>query len=423
MAFLHAGCRVSAICPSGHPLRFIAGLDSTYPYRALNPTGSLKSALRKAQPALLVPCDDVSVWQLHDLHARNPEFRPLIERSLGSAEVYPNLQRRGQILEAAVELGIRVPCTRAVESAEDLNEPGLAWPAVLKADGTWGGEGVAIVRNPSEAAQKLGTLLGARRTAFAWKRFLVNRHPLALWQWRRRKEWGVTLQRLIRGRQATTMFACWQGQVLASVTVEVLATQGPTGAATCVRLLRHEEIERASELLARRFMLSGFHGLDFVIEDGTEAAYLIEMNPRATQLGHLNLCPQGNLADALSARLMNKTSPSAMGTRRIQSDTIALFPRAWKTDPGNELLKTGYHDVPWEQPELVRELIRETWPERRLLSRILNISWTGRPGGYNRAGSKMNKDRSPLESSSRAKDDEPRNRDASVDATMKERRT
>jgi len=423
MAFLHAGSRVSAICPPGHPLSFIPGLDSTYPYRALNPSGSLKSALRSARPDLIVPCDDVSVWQLHDLHARDAEFRPLIERSLGSAEVYPNLQRRGQILEAAAELGIRVPSTQAVQSAEDFNKPGLAWPAVLKADGTWGGEGVAIVRNPSEAAQKLASLLGPRRTAFAWKRFLVNRHPLALWQWQRRKEFGVTLQKLIPGRQATTMFACWQGQVLASVTVEVLATQGPTGAATFVRLLRNEEIERAPQLLARRFMLSGFHGLDFVIEDGTQAAYMIEMNPRATQLGHLNLCPQGNLADALSAKLMNKTSSPATGTRRIQSDTIALFPRACQTDPENEWLTTGYHDVPWEQPELVRELMRETWPERRLLSRILNKSWAGRPGGYSFADLQSDKGSSPLESCNTAKDDEPQNRDVRVDATMKEGRT
>ena len=89
------------------------------------------------------------------------------------------------------------------------------------------------------------------------------------------------------------MFACRDGEILASVTVEVLASQRPAGAATVLRLVRNDEIERASCLMARRLRLNGFHGLDFIIEEGTDAPYLIEMNPRATQLGHLNAESRG----------------------------------------------------------------------------------------------------------------------------------
>jgi hypothetical protein len=372
MAFLQSGCRVSAICPRGHPLRTVVGLASIYTYRSLNSIGSLKAAIGSARPDLIIPCDDGALWQLHELYARDAELRALIERSLGAGTAYAALESRSQTLQAAVELGIRVPPTRPIESARDLRKPELEWPAMLKIDGTWGGAGVVQVLNQNHAEQVFPSLFGARRTAIACKQFLVNRHPVALWLWRRRSRSTVTLQKFISGRQATTMFACWQGEVLASVTAEVLATQGPGGSATILRLLNNEEIESASRLMARRFMLSGLHGLDFVMDDATQAPYLIEMNARATQLGHLHVSAQGSLAHALAARLMNRADWPAAGALRMQNDTIALFPHVWKSDPGNQLLTAGSHDVPWEQPALVRELMRDPWPDRRLLSRILN---------------------------------------------------
>lgn len=371
MAFLQSGCRVSAICPPGHPLRSVVGVDSIYTYRGLNSTRALKAAIESARPDLIIPCDDGAAWQLHELYARDAQLRPMIERSIGAGSAYAALESRSQSLQAAVALGIRVPATRPIESATDFRNLELEWPAVLKIDGTWGGAGVVHVLNQNHAEQVFSSLFGARRTAIAWKQFLINRHPVALWLWRRRNGSIVTLQKFIPGREATTMFACWQGEVLASVTAEVLATKGTGGAATILRLLNNEEIERASRLMARRFMLSGLHGLDFVIDDATQAPYLIEINPRATQLGHLNVSPQGSLAHVLAARLMNRADSPAAGARRTL--TIALFPHAWKTDPGNQFLTTGYHDVPWEQPALVGELMREPWPDRRLLNRILNV--------------------------------------------------
>jgi len=33
-------------------------------------------------------------------------------------------------------------------------------------------------------------------------------------------------------------------------------------------------------------------------------------------------------------------------------------------------LRSGYHDVPWDEPQLVRELLQKPWPERQWLSRL-----------------------------------------------------
>jgi hypothetical protein len=55
-------------------------------------------------------------------------------------------------------------------------------------------------------------------------------------------------------------------------------------------------------------------------------------------------------------------------------DVIAFFPQAWLLEPNSELLHTAYHDIPWGEQALVRELMKLPWPERgfpaRLLSRL-----------------------------------------------------
>jgi hypothetical protein len=369
MAFLRHGCHVSALCPPGHPLRFVTGIRSIYSYQGLAAIGLLRAAIRAAQPTLLVPCDDVAVWQLHALHASEPDLRPLIERSLGAAEAYPAIQQRGEVLRVAQSLGIRVPVTQKLHSADELMHWSFDKPAVLKLDGTWGGEGVTIVRSLTEATQKFHSAPKTLKAWMAWKRYLVNRHFFALWVWQRRKASKMTIQEFIPGRPATTMFACWRGEVLASSTVKVLVSSAPTGAANVVQVFKNHEIEEAVRLLARKFQLSGFHGLDFVVEQDTDAAYLLELNPRATQLGHLNLSDDGDLAGVMAGKLRNEVPDKIAPENQIQS-AIAFFPYAFKSNPGSVYLHQGHHDVPWDEPALVRELVCDSWPERQWPSRI-----------------------------------------------------
>jgi predicted ATP-grasp superfamily ATP-dependent carboligase len=347
----------------------VSGVKPLYPYHGLGSIGLLRDAIRTEQPTLIIPCDDMAVWQLHALYDSEADLRPLIERSLGSAEAYPTIQQRGEFLDVAKRLGIRVPFTQTLNSAEELKNWKFDKPAVLKLDGTWGGEGVMIVRSLAEATQKFHSAPKSMKLWMAWKRYLVNRHFFALWAWQRRNTSKMTIQEYIPGHPATTMFACWQGEVLASSTVEVLISQAPTGAANVVQVLQHKEIEDAVRLLARELKLSGFHGLDFVLEDGTNAAWLLELNPRATQLGHLNLSPQGDLAGVIAGKLRDEPPIRIAPENQLQG-TVAFFPFAFKTNPTSVHLRQGYHDVPWEQPELVRELVGESWPERQWPSRV-----------------------------------------------------
>jgi ATP-grasp domain len=370
VAFLRHGCDVSALCPPGHPLRFVTGISSIYPYQGLAPIGLLRAAIRAAQPTLIVPCDDPTIWQLHALHANEADLRPLIELSLGAAEAYPAIQQRGEVLRVAQSLGIRVPFTQTLNSAEELKDWKFDKPAVLKLDGTWGGTGVTIVGSLTEATRAFHSAPKTMKAWMAWKQLLINRHYFALWAWQRRKISKMTIQEFIPGEPATSMFACWRGEVLASSTVKVLVSQGPTGAASVVQVLKNNEIEDTVRLLARKFQLSGFHGTDFVLEQDTDAAYLIELNPRATQLGHLNLSAQGDLAGVMAGKLRDEAPDRIASENQIQNGAIAFFPYAVKSTPGSAHLHQGYHDVPWNQPALVRELMSDPWPERQWQSRI-----------------------------------------------------
>jgi hypothetical protein len=166
------------------------------------------------------------------------------------------------------------------------------------------------------------------------------------------------------------MFACWKGEVIGIITVEVLNSQGATGAATVVQIIQNDEIEEAARRLAKRLCLHGFHGLDFILERNTGHAYLLELNPRCTQLGHLARS-QGDLAGIFISRLRNQQPVGSEAA--VTSEIIALFPQAFLLNPDNPYLESGYHDVPWEQPALLHELLRGSWPERQLSAKLYHF--------------------------------------------------
>ncbi|MBS1821256.1 MAG: ATP-grasp domain-containing protein [Acidobacteria bacterium] len=369
MALLRQNCTVVAVCPPGHPLRVVSGISAIYPYKRTGSLDSLKAAIVQSKADMIVPCDDGVVWQLHALHAGCPELRELIEASLGPHEMYETIRSRGGLLGVAAELGIRVPQTMELQSKVDLER----WPlssGVLKLDGSWGGTGVEIADSSAAIAEAYEKLAKPKGAGFSWKRFVVNRDPLALWSWKHAGKPRVTIQQFIPGSPANAMFACWKGEVIGIVAVEVLNSQGATGSATVVQVIQHPEMIAAARKLAKRLSLHGFHGLDFILDKETNDAYLIELNPRCTQLGHLRLANQGDLAGAFIARYREKPP---VPSDPIRGDTIAFFPQAFLLNPKNPYLVSGHHDVPWEEPALVRELLQGPWPERQWPARIYHF--------------------------------------------------
>src|SRR5262249_32012336 len=108
------GCRVSALCPAGHPLLRVSGLERIRRYDGWRSLACLRSAVDVERPDVIVPCDDGVVAQLHALHAEEPAAREVIERSLGAPGSFSVVASRYRVLDAARELGIAVPETRRI---------------------------------------------------------------------------------------------------------------------------------------------------------------------------------------------------------------------------------------------------------------------------------------------------------------------
>lgn len=372
MAFDELGCRVEALCPQGHPVTHTRAARRVHLHSAWWPLRSLRAAIDAAAPDLVIPCDDDAALLLHRLHeqadAQALHLRALIGDSLGAPAACALATTRGRLLTLAAQAGVRVPAGAVVSSAEELR----AWlsrhrlPVVLKVEGTWGGQGVAVVHSHDEARRMFERLAARPPLRHAAARMLLERDPAQLAPALRRGRRVVTVQDFIAGPPANRAVACWQGQVLAGTSVQALQTQHPTGPATVVRVLDNAEMADAARRLVRCLGVSGLWGLDFVIDQASGAAYLVEMNPRATPICHLPLGAGSDLPAALSARLGGRV---AAPRAPIAHRSVALFPGEWLRDPGSDHLCADHHDVPWREPALVRDGVARPWAERGLIAR------------------------------------------------------
>jgi hypothetical protein len=369
--FSRIGYVVSIVCPVyGHPAHKVRVVHTTFPYKPLAPLDSLADAIEAAKPDIIIPCDDLGVRHLHQLHsskrtryASKVDIPALIVRSLGPPDSYATVGSRYMLLKISREEGIRTPETSVIDSLADLERwhSDQIFPWVLKADGTTGGHGVRIANTLEEARGHFSDLRRSIGLLRLVKRLTLDRNLILERQgwFIRRNRPAVVTQSLIRGSPANCAVVCWKGDVLAGVGCEAVSTTTPTGPATVVRLLDNAEMMVAARKIARRLSLSGFFGLDFVIEEGTGAAYLIEMNPRCTPPSHLRLGIGRDMIGALSAKLTGR--PLEASASITQNNLIAYFPQALRCN--SEFLSSSYHDVPKGEPELIRELLLR-WPDK-----------------------------------------------------------
>ena len=362
---LRAGHPVSILCPNDHPSAKVRRAHDTFPYSRFRPLDSLAEAIEADKPDIVIPCDDLAVHHLHQLHsnkrarsASGVDIPALIVRSLGHPESYPIVDSRYMLLKIARDEAILTPETTAISGLQDLHQL-LAFqpfPWVLKADRSNGGSGVRIAATLAEAKDyfvELRRSIGLLRFA---KRLTVNRDAYLPMRWRD-VVWSarpaVIAQPFIHGRSANCAVVCWNGEVLAGVGCEVVSEQYSLGPATVVRLVDNADMMNAAAKIARRLSLSGFFGLDFIIEEETGSTFLIEMNPRCTQHCHLRLEKGRDMIGALSAILKGK--PASEQAPITQDDLIAYFPQALLT--GSMFLSSSHHDVPLDEPELIQELL------------------------------------------------------------------
>jgi hypothetical protein len=379
--FAAASWSVDVLCPRRAPARKSRYVGECHLYRPLMAVASLRKALAKADPDLIVPCDDRAVGMLLKLYRKELAAKgetahlvTLLRRSLGSPENFEEMLPRAASMQASAKLGIATPDTVAVANLTELEETlsKFGLPAVLKVDGSWGGEGVAIARTKDEAIAAFHRLSRPvsrlRNVARALKRkdahFLLDAvfAPKPV----------VNVQTFVAGRSANSAFACWQGEITAEIYYDVLVSDGPGGPPNVIRRVDCPQMAEASRKIAKHFGLSGIYGLDFIRDEAGDV-HLIEINPRTTQGGTLAFGEGRDLPAALASSVMRSDA-----TRRpsIANDVVAFFPREWERDAASPYFLTGHHDVPWDDPAILRlcfDSVSKSHPARRSLMDMLAL--------------------------------------------------
>lgn len=388
ISFRRIACNIAVLCPApGHPVQKVRGVGPIFHYNGLAPIKSLRRAIEIFDPELIVPSCDRSVQHLHELYGISQsqgnagrKIVALIQRSLGSPDGFAIVSSRCELLKLAQSEGILVPKTSTIESEADLQlwnaKSELPW--VIKADGTWGGQGVRIADNAREANRCFLEFSRRSGAVKLIKRLLLNRdRDWVVFDWKHSRR-SVIAQSIIDGRPANCAVVCWEGKVLAGIAVDVIKARGATGPATVVQVVSGSEMMAAAEKIARRLGMSGFFGLDFMIEKDTGSVYLIEMNPRCTPPCPLPLGKGHNLVAAVWAQLTDQPLPSNLPV--IEERIIAYFPQADEgaDNASDENINDLIHrDIPEGEPELIHELLHPR-SGRSIVGKVIDVAWRKR---------------------------------------------
>lgn len=365
LALAHVGFLVATLTHPGHPVRQARSIQCHFPYHRRFWFSSILKAIDRWSPDLIVCTDDLAVRILQTVHQRVAAYGDeagrrisgLIERSLGPPTSFPAMRDKSAFLALAEIEGllcpktIVIPASRAFEPADSE----ITYPVVVKADHSDGGR---CVRTANRNAD-LRAVVWELQTPDNWwaRRFLglvLGSKALGALKLPLRRT--ISLQQYVFGRPSNRAVICWKGKVLAGISVEAIEITQDHGPASVVRVIEHPEMTQACERMVERLQLSGFVGFDFIL-DSTNRAWLLEMNPRVTQTCHFVLADGTDLAASLCAQ-MNRV-PTRSQPAPVYRDLVALFPNEMLRSPSSQYLKSCQHDVPRDEPELVRCMLSQ----------------------------------------------------------------
>lgn len=352
----------------------------------------LERALRDWSPDLVVPLDDAAARLLRGLavgRSVSAELAHLLQRSLGSPSGYQVTGRRAQFLALAGQIGVRAPRSLAASPATALEAAEkIGYPVALKRENSCAGFGVTIAKDATELqAAIVATGFGGWRSLLRhWA--LLQRANLKLQQLVARLAGGGSeakapfeVQQFVPGASsAFRVVAAWQGQVLAGISFErSCVNRPPIGNVTVMRHMEHAEMAASTERIVAALGYSGFALVDFMIQEDTGHAYVIELNARTTGIVHLGPCFGHDVCGAL-ARQLGLAAPSSDPVAALDERPIVLFPRELERDPNSAWLQPGrkvHHDVPWDDPSVLevyyRRLLRRHPAHAAIISRLLGL--------------------------------------------------
>lgn len=357
-ALARAGFAVSACCPDDSFLAATRYLEHHVPVEDGVEMGVLAQRLvdivDRHHVQMVIPGDDPAIWVLHALCRALERSHPLapatamLRRSLAPPDRREALELKTRLHEAAAATGAKLPAqivtgdpaaARAFADAEGM-------PVVVKCDRSWGGSGVTVCADAAALdAALVAVPPGLERFGPPPRQRVV--------------------QRYVAGQGVLVVLVAWAGELLAGfAALKRRRDPEATGPSTVIEALEHPALIDLSRRLIRYFGISGFADVEFQLaRDGT--AYLMEINPRAQPHCHLGRHFGADLAAVLMARMTGGALPAH---RPADRRPVALFPKEWCRDPASPYLTDAFHDVPWDDPALLRRLV--AFGEARLAERF-----------------------------------------------------
>lgn len=292
-------------------------------------------ACLESKADIVMPCDERSVLLLAELYeeikdsddADKQKLCELILFSRGKPEFFTAVLSKAKTVDLAERrMNILTPGQQVCGSADEVADFAKAnqYPLVLKGEHGNAGVLVRICQNESEARREFEEL---------------------------HKFGEVIAQRYIEGAPCMANAVALNGKMLASVTFEkVECYPDEKGPSSVVKIINNKKIAAATELFIKHTGYSGILSLDYML-DKKGNPYLIECNPRPTPVSHLGAVTGVDLFAALYAGLNAEEYKG-----KVEKDKmIALFPKEWRRDKTSAYLSDrAYHDVPWDQPEIIR---------------------------------------------------------------------
>jgi hypothetical protein len=350
------GFEVEIACPAGHIVQTLIQRPKMHRLRMFSESSDLSKAMKTADPDLVIPCDDRAVSILHKLHrdSHDEALKARIEFSLGRPDSYAPIASKSQLLALARRLGLMTPDSKPMGDTTELATmlAQSSYPQVLKRDGTWSGKGVRIVHSHVEALRAWRQLTrrpdlftAARLAFFDGARVFLDRMANA--------PTAIDCQQFVTGRPANRASLFIDGEEIAGINVLACETAfGVTGPSSVVQLIEHQDMVQTAKCLGRHLGLSGLCGFDFIISNSDDRAYLLEANPRLTPSAGLAFLDMPFLPQELFKHLASREGRTPQTI--INGKTVAFFPDEWGRDPNSPHLDQAHHDVPWEEPGLVK---------------------------------------------------------------------
>jgi len=205
-AFREVGFEVGAIALPQHPVHRSKAPDRTFEYRPKAPLDSLREAIANQAPDIIIPCDDRIVGHLCALRVfGDNNTSALIDTSLGRGSASCIIAKRAALGEISRLPEVDVPRTDNVATVSDLQDwvRGFGLPAILKLDGSWGGNDVVLLRRESEIRRAFWEMRFRQSVLRSVKHYVTRKDVEALSRLRS----AISVQSFVPGKPANATVA------------------------------------------------------------------------------------------------------------------------------------------------------------------------------------------------------------------------